>query len=230
MAQNITLMGANYSAVPAVTLPKTGGGTASFTDVTDTTAAAADVASGKYFYTASGVRTQGTNSGGGGGATNVVLGEFTVPAYSSSAPRGTVSIPYTGEGYPVAAMIYVKNGAYNSEGASTWYNGIKRYAIGFLAFSKSDTTTAPKFTGSSADTAVLTVVYKNSTSSATTYTRTSSMMCSMFSTGNPPSNSAFCVHFKNNVKTLVYSIANGTASTYGLYPEVTYVYHIIYSE
>lgn len=68
MAQNITLMGASYSAVPAVTLPKTGGGTASFTDVTDTTAAAADVASGKYFYTASGVRTQGTNSGGGGGS------------------------------------------------------------------------------------------------------------------------------------------------------------------
>ena len=32
MAQNITLMGANYSAVPAVTLPKTGGGTAKFID------------------------------------------------------------------------------------------------------------------------------------------------------------------------------------------------------
>ena len=64
MAQDITLMGASYSAVPAVTLPKTGGGTASFTDVTDTTAAASDVASGKYFYTAAGVRTAGTSSGG----------------------------------------------------------------------------------------------------------------------------------------------------------------------
>ena len=64
MAQNITLLGASYSDVPAVTLPKTGGGTASFTDVTDTTAGASDVASGKYFYTASGVRTQGTASGG----------------------------------------------------------------------------------------------------------------------------------------------------------------------
>ena len=66
MAQNITLLGASYSAVPAVRLPKTGGGTADFTDVTDTTAAAADVASGKYFYTSAGVRTQGTASGGGG--------------------------------------------------------------------------------------------------------------------------------------------------------------------
>lgn len=65
MAQNITLMGASYTDVPAVELPKTGGGTASFTDVTDTTATASDVASGKYFYTSSGVKTQGTASGGG---------------------------------------------------------------------------------------------------------------------------------------------------------------------
>ncbi len=65
MSQNITLLGASYSDVPSVTLPKTGGGTATFTDVTDTTAAAADVASGKYFYTAAGVRTAGTASGGG---------------------------------------------------------------------------------------------------------------------------------------------------------------------
>lgn len=75
MAQNITLMGASYSNVPAVNLPKTGGGTATFTDVTDTTAAAGDVASGKYFYTSAGVRTQGTNSGGGGSSKNVQVAE-----------------------------------------------------------------------------------------------------------------------------------------------------------
>lgn len=33
MAQNITLLGASYSDVPAVDLPKTGGGTARFTDI-----------------------------------------------------------------------------------------------------------------------------------------------------------------------------------------------------
>lgn len=66
MAQNISFLGASYSNVPAVTLPKTGGGTARFTDVTDTTAAAADVAQGKYFYTSAGVRTEGTSTGGGG--------------------------------------------------------------------------------------------------------------------------------------------------------------------
>lgn len=63
---DIELMGATYPAVPAVNLPVSGGGTARFTDVADTTAAAADVASGKYFYTADGTRTAGTASGGGG--------------------------------------------------------------------------------------------------------------------------------------------------------------------
>lgn len=85
MAQNITLLGASYSNVPAVNLPKTGGGTASFVDVTDTTAAAADVASGKYFYTAAGVRTQGTSSGGGGSNwTKIATQEFTVNTTSTS--------------------------------------------------------------------------------------------------------------------------------------------------
>lgn len=65
MAQNITLMGASYSAVPAVTLPKTGGGTARFDDASVTTATASDVASGKVFLASNGTITTGTASGGG---------------------------------------------------------------------------------------------------------------------------------------------------------------------
>lgn len=88
MAQNVTVQGASYSAVPAVTLPKTGGGTATFTDVTDTTAAAADVASGKYFYTAAGVRTQGTASGGGGSGLTL-LATYNFGSFSGSATSAT---------------------------------------------------------------------------------------------------------------------------------------------
>lgn len=46
-------------------MPKTDGGVAKFTDVTDTTAAAADVDSSKYFYTAAGVRTKGAGNTSG---------------------------------------------------------------------------------------------------------------------------------------------------------------------
>ena len=65
MAKNISLMGASYSDVPAVTLPQTGGGTARFDDASVTTATAEDVAQGKVFLAADGTITTGTASGGG---------------------------------------------------------------------------------------------------------------------------------------------------------------------
>lgn len=60
MAQDIDLLGAVYPDVPAVQLPKDGGGTALFTDVSDTTADASDVADGEVFYTSAGLRSAGT--------------------------------------------------------------------------------------------------------------------------------------------------------------------------
>lgn len=88
MSKNITLLGASYSDVPAVTLPQTGSGTATFYDVSDTTAAAADVASGKYFYTSSGVKTQGTASGGGS-SSPTLLGTLAVGTISTSSTTDT---------------------------------------------------------------------------------------------------------------------------------------------
>lgn len=63
MAQNITLLGASYTAVPAVLLPKTGGGTAQFDDTTDANATAADIAQSKTAYV-NGAKITGTGSGG----------------------------------------------------------------------------------------------------------------------------------------------------------------------
>ena len=113
MAQNITLLGASYSAVPAVNLPKTGGGTATFTDVTDTTAAASDVATGKYFYTAAGVRTAGTNSGGGGGVQT-----DTKTATASNYPT---SLSFTDmKGEPKMFTVRI-NAQVSSSGSTTYY-------------------------------------------------------------------------------------------------------------
>ncbi len=140
MAQNITIMGASYSAVPAVTLPKTGGGTASFTDVTDTTAAAADVATGKYFYTAAGVKTEGTNSGGGGTSKNAQAVQGTTRTTSSTltaigaemtvSKTGTYDVYWsafrssTSSSYTYGTQLYVDGVAYGTQN-TTWSNHVQ---------------------------------------------------------------------------------------------------------
>ena len=230
MAQNISLMGATYSAVPAVTLPKQGGGIATFTDVTDTTAAASDVATGKYFYTAAGVLTAGTNSGGGG-SSNIVQGTFTTG--STRASTATVSLNYTGSGYPIAFFVYVDGGAYNntSSGNTEWYNSVNRYDVGWVGMVKSQTPVTPTFTTSGgANQGTVALIYKNSTTTATTYTRTSSMTANTFTSASTnPGNSTTCIRFKGNGKTLAYYVGNAGSSAIGLAPSTKYAYIVIYS-
>lgn len=106
MAQNITLLGASYTDVPSVLLPKTGGGTASFTDVTGTTATAADVASGKVFYAADGTQTTGTASGG---ASWTKIAETTYTASTTSTSATTIASWDVGASAVTnARMVYIR--------------------------------------------------------------------------------------------------------------------------
>lgn len=358
MAQNITLLGASYSDVPAVTLPKTGGGTARFDDCSVVTAEAADVRTGETFVASNGTVTSGsmpngtatapttisgsqatlttgTNTitlqktlnvtprittagyisagtagsalvslnanvttkaattiypsasdqsiasgtyttgaqtikgvttsnltannikqgvtvtvgdsddadrilsvlgtysggGGGGGATNFVTGTFTVG--STGGKVETVTIPYTGTGYPIAVLIYVEGGVYNntSSGQSVWYNSLKRYAAGIMLAIKTITGTAPSYGSGDNNAATTMILYKNSTSSATTYSRTGTQSASFYSTSstNPTGSPSSCFRFKGDGKTLAYYTGNGTSSSYGLHPDITYRYIIYYS-
>ena len=92
MAQDVTLMGASYLDVPAVELPKTGGGIAKFTDTTPTTAEEADVTSGKVFFKSDGSQAVGTGSGGGGGGTPTPSKQINFIDYD-----GTILYSYTSE-------------------------------------------------------------------------------------------------------------------------------------
>ncbi len=65
MAQNVTIAGNQYPSVPSIQIPKTGGGgNATFTDTSPTTASASDVAQGKIFFDSTGSQQTGTASGG----------------------------------------------------------------------------------------------------------------------------------------------------------------------
>lgn len=99
MAQTVVLWGATYSGVPALAVPSSNG-TARFTDVTDTTATAADVAAGKYFYLASGEKVAGTSSGGGSTGLQIDSVDTAIGSASSS-------ITFTGlQAEPTSFVIY----------------------------------------------------------------------------------------------------------------------------
>ena len=135
MAQSIRLWGATYSNVPGVTLPKSTSGTATFYDVSGTTATASDVASGKIFIDSNGTTTTGTNSGGGGSSkafyTYTGLASRTANSYGATnatvtvTKAGTYTISYVAvRGSSSGTMgTNLHIGATSGTNNTTWNNG-----------------------------------------------------------------------------------------------------------
>ena len=141
MAQNITLMGASYSNVPSVQLPKTGGGTATFDDTTisSNAAAASDITSGKLAYV-NGALITGTNSGGGGSSKNTQVVQGTTRTTSSTltaigsemtvSKTGTYDIYWTAfrsstsTSYTYGTQLYIDGSAHGTQNTS-WSNHVQ---------------------------------------------------------------------------------------------------------
>ena len=104
LAELVVNVSSSTPAISVVDTTDSAGGTIrtiTALDISDTTAVASDVASGKYFYTAQGQRTAGTGSGGSPSATqHSIYLEFndststTVPVYYNDSLLGTMITAY----------------------------------------------------------------------------------------------------------------------------------------
>lgn len=133
MAQDITLLGAQYEDVPGVTLPKTGGGTATFYDVTDTTAAAEDVVKDKVFVSSTGSITIGT------GDFDMFIASYghstyaeVLAAYQKNmivyARASSNSNPGTGSQNRMAFLAYVNNSTTPTEFEFQYYRSVSSHS------------------------------------------------------------------------------------------------------
>ena len=166
-----------------------------------------------------------------GGASNIVTGTFTTG--SNGGSTGSVSLNYTGSGYPVMALVYVENGVYNNGtgGNTTWYNSTSRYDAGLVLLSKSRTNVAPTYSSSGDEnTAAISYIYKNNTSTATTYGWAGTMNNNSYvgSSTNAAANNSM-LRFKGNGKTLSYYVGNRGSSTRGLVRSTSFSYIVVYS-
>ena len=144
MSQNVTFLGNNYSNVPAVNLPKTGGGTAKFTDVSSTTAVEEDVTSGKIFFKADGTQGTGTNSGGGSSTPTLVTKNITANGtYNASSDSAdgyssvTVNVPTPTPSLQTKSKTYTPTESQQAETitADSNYDGLSQVNVTVNAIS-----------------------------------------------------------------------------------------------
>lgn len=113
--QTVVINGVTYSNVPSIQIPKSDSGTAHFYDISDSTAAAGDVVSGKYFYTAAGAKTQGSIASKTSAdlTTNVLT--VTAPAgyYSSAASKTLTDASLVSGNIKSGATIFGVSGSTN---------------------------------------------------------------------------------------------------------------------
>lgn len=142
-AVSVVINDVTYANCPAVQIPKSGSGTAEFFEISDTTAVAGDVLSGKYFYRSDGTKTQGSIATKTSSDLTASTLTVTAPAgyYASAASKTLSDASLVSGNIKSGATIFGVSGATNvvdttissdAAASSTIINGKKAYVNGSL--------------------------------------------------------------------------------------------------
>lgn len=175
-------------------------------DITDTTAIASDVLIGKNFYLATGQKVQGSLP--------MIRGSFTA---SSSSGVNTINLPYTGNGYPIAFLLWI-------DGGSTYDSSTKKYAIVSAYGIKNKMAMAMTYDGTTGnDTFTVQCTYKGS--SGTTFSTGGNSVAKIGNQDNPSASTSLFVSITAKDVIKFFTMAR----SYGLYPGKKYEYIVFYS-
>ena len=186
-------------------------------------------------YNASGDSADGyssvtVNVSGGGGAGNVVTGTFTG---TTTGAAMDVDLNYSGNGYPVAFIIYPAEGANKSGG--TFADLIQRYALQFFAGVKNDAASAPTYATDTSKTENQYLAfyrYKSSSSSSTSYSvgAKGDAIIAYGSNAAGGSNYARFATFVSKTRMSVRIMSPDITSDYGFAANIPHKYCVLYSE
>lgn len=161
-----------------------------------------------------------TIAAAGGGASNMVTGTF---KGTTTGAAMDVTIPYTGNGYPLVVSIEPTGGF---RGNTTYANAIQRYATSTILACKGDFNSSPTYSDTNENNSAWVFVgYKSSTTSATQYSTQAGANTNLYRDQSSNSTATSNIKIKSKTKMSVFIASN----SYGFMANVEYTYNIIYS-
>lgn len=161
--------------------------------------------------------------GGGGGNSSFFTGTFDA---GDADTIGSVEIPYTGNGYPVLAMVVVDGGLYNKSRQQAWIDLDRKNAVGMWAYAKANET-APTFKTSGAENCGTVLdIYKTGVNA---YGSSQHEAKNVLTPTLPNGSAAECIRF-NGVALMKFYVGTAANYNYGLAPNFRYRYYVLYSE
>ena len=154
-----------------------------------------------------------------------VTGTFTPQASEANTVK-SITIPYTGSGYPIACYIFPTPGAYKND--ATIYTTAQKQAIVTYMIVKDDISSSPNYSSNvDASKAYVVSTYKNSDTAADSYTAGYQKNYQVYTSSNPTGGFyTYCVRFSSSTNMNIFI---ATTSVYGFLAGQEYTYQIVYS-